>query len=353
MNNNLREEIKRLDTQNVYGSVVALPDQCLHAWEEANKVEVPENYKEIENVVMCGMGGSGLGARVIESLYFQKLSKPLVRVNDYHLPLYVNEKTLVFASSYSGNTEETVQNVNEALERKAKILIIGAGGKLIEIAKEKDLPFYQITPTYNPSNQPRMAIGYSIVGQLVLASKAGLLDIEISEIEDAVNVMKQVIFANDINKNTESESLKYANSMKRKIILYISSEHLTGALHVVNNQQNENAKNLSFDYFIPELNHHLMEGLKHPGANNDNILVIFAESELYSERIQKRFKITEEVVEKNNIKSMIFKNSSGNKLSQVFEVIQFGAFFNFYLSILYGINPAPIPWVDYFKAQLG
>src|SRR3972149_2629074 len=201
----LKSAIKKLDTQNVYGSVLALPDQCLHAWEEANKVEIPEDYKNVENIVMCGMGGSGLGARVIESLYFSKLSKPLTRVNDYHLPPYVTEKSLVFVSSYSGNTEETVQNLNEALEKKAKIIVVGAGGKLIDIARENGLPFYQIVPTYNPSNQPRMAIGYSIVGQLVLASKAGLLDIKKEEIESAVNTMKKLIDENDINEATRSD----------------------------------------------------------------------------------------------------------------------------------------------------
>lgn len=350
---NIIQEIKVHDKQNVYGSVIALPDQCLHAWDEANKVKIPESYKSVENIVMCGMGGSGLGARVIESLYYSKLTKPLIRANDYHIPPYVNDKSLVFVSSYSGNTEETVQNLQEALQKKAKIIVIGAGGKLIELAKEHNLPFYQITPTYNPSDQPRMAIGYSIIGQLVLASKAGILEIKKDEIDYAVDIMKKIIEENDINKKSDLESLKFAESMKSKVILYVSSQHLVGASHVVNNQQNENAKNLSFDFLIPELNHHLMEGLKHPGVNNENVLVFFFESDLYSDRIRKRYMITEEVVEQNNIQKIVYKARSSNKFSQVFEIIQFGAFVNFYLTMLYGTNPAPIPWVDYFKKKLG
>ena len=349
----LLDKIKKLDKQNVYASVLALPDQCLHAWNEANQVKIPHDYKNVENVVMCGMGGSGLGARVIESLYFSKLSKPLTRVNDYHLPLFVNEKSLVFISSYSGNTEETVQNINEALERKAKILVIGSGGKLIEKAKENNLPYYQIVPTYNPSNQPRMAIGYSIIGQLVFAMKAGLLEIKKEDVDKSVSIMKKIFDVNDIDKDETPDSLKIANSMKGKIILYVSSEHLVGATHVVNNQQNENAKNLSFDFAIPELNHHLMEGLKHPATNSKNILFFFINSEFYSSRVRQRFEITTDVVGQNNIPSVSYKVNSDDKFSQVFELIQFGAFLNFYLTMLNGINPAPIPWVDYFKEKLG
>lgn len=344
--------IKQIDPQNVYGSVLELPGQCLHAWEDANKVNIPEDYKNIENVVMCGMGGSGLGARVIESLYFSSLKVPLTRINSYHIPTFVNEKTLVITSSYSGNTEETVQNFKEALDKKAKIISIGAGGELIELSKANNTPYYLITPTHNPSNQPRMAIGYSVIGQLVLAAKAGILDINLSEVEEAVKTMNAVIENNDINKNENSPALSFAQSLKEKIILYFSSEHLIGAAHVVNNQLNENAKNLSFDFSIPEINHHLMEGLKNPNTNSNNIHAVFFTSNLYPPQIKKRFEITQEVVSKNNINYLEYKPESESNFSQVFETIQYWAFVNYYLSILYDQDPAPIPWVDYFKKRM-
>lgn len=352
MNEELLQSIKTLDKQNVYGSVLDLPKQCTDAWDVANKVQVPEDYKNTDVVVMCGMGGSGLGARVIESLYFSELKKPLIRINDYHIPSYTNEKTLFFVSSYSGNTEEALQNLDEALEKRAKILVIGADGKLIEKAKEKNLPYYQINPTQNPSNQPRMAIGYSVVGQLVLATKSGMVNLELSQLQKAVEVMNKIIEKNDINKNDNPQSLEFSNKMKGKINFFISSQHLVGATHVVNNQQNENAKNLTSDVVIPELNHHLMEGLKHPEKNGDNVMFTFFNSHLYPERIQKRFEITSDVVAKNNIPNTIYQVQSDDKFSQVFELIQFGAFFNFYLTMLNGIDPAPIPWVDYFKEKL-
>jgi len=346
------DDIENLDKQNVYGSLLSLPDQCNHAWEEANKIVIPEDYKDYDTVIMCGMGGSGLGARVIDSFYSSSLKKPLIRINDYHIPAFTNERSIVFVSSYSGNTEETVQNLTEALERKSKVIVIGAGGKIIEIAKDKNIPFYLIDPKYNPSNQPRMAIGYSIIGELVLASKINLLDFNKNDLDNAVNTMKSNIDKNDISKLSDPESLNYSYKIKDNIVLYISSEHLIGAVHVVNNQLNENAKNLSYDFNLPELNHHLMEGLRHPELNKENIIVFIIESDLYSDRIKKRLEVTKEVVQKNDINLITFKAVSTDKFSQMFEIIQFGGFINFYLTMLYGIDPAPIPWVDYFKERL-
>lgn len=339
-----REEIAKIDLGNVLGSVEALPDQCLDAWDKSQNISVPDSYKKIDNVVMCGMGGSGLGARVIESVYSQELKVPLVRVNGYDLPGFTNERTLVFCSSYSGSTEETIENVNQAIKKRSKWVAIGTGGKLLDLAKQYNAPFYQIEPTFNPSNQPRMAIGYSVVGQLALASKLGIIAVSREQIQEAVTAMK------NIQRENRAKLLAY--EMKGKIIAYIAAEHLVGAMHTVNNQLNENAKNFSADFQIPELNHHLMEGLKHPTANGQNLLAVFVDSELYSDRIQKRFINTKKVVEKNGVKTFSITLSSKSKLSQAFELIQDGAYANLYLSVLYGQNPAPIPWVDWFKEQM-
>ena len=106
--------IKSIDPENVLGSVLELGKQIEHAWTETNKIPVPDNYRQVSNVVFSGMGGSGLGSRVIESVYGLDLPIPMYRINDYHLPAYINENSLVFCSSFSGTTEETVSTLNEA-----------------------------------------------------------------------------------------------------------------------------------------------------------------------------------------------------------------------------------------------
>lgn len=348
-----REEIRKIDVSNVLGSVEELSKQCEHAWEEAKKIQVPDSYRDIDNVVMCGMGGSGLGARVIESVYGKELKVPLVRVNTYDLPGFVNEKTLVICSSYSGTTEETIENAKQAISRKAKLMAISTGNSLIEIAKTASAPFYRIDPKYNPSNQPRMAIGYSVVGQIGLAVKAGLITTDDKDIGEALATMEKVCQESRVETGVEKNTAKQlAMKMKDKIVVFSAAEHLVGAIHTVNNQQNENAKNFCVDVQVPELNHHLMEGLKHPLTNPKNLLFVFVNSNLYPDRIKQRLLLTKEVVEKNGIETVILEMISATKLSQAFELIQLGEFANFYLSILYSQNPAPIPWVDYFKERL-
>lgn len=340
------EEIKKLDASNVEGSIDTLSDQCLHAWKDCENIEVPETYRNINKVVMCGMGGSGLGARVIESVYASEMKVPLVRVNDYDLPEFVDSDTLVICSSYSGETEETINNVKQAIDKGAKWMAIGAGNSLIKMAKEKGVPYYQIDPKFNPSNQPRMAIGYSVIGQLILCAKAGIINFTKDDLDGIVKVMKEVT-----SKVNEAKEL--ARLMKDKVIFYVSARHLVGATHVVNNQANENAKTFTADYIIPELNHHLMEGLGHPKKNDAKIFGFFANSDLYPEKIVKRMAITEEVCRKQEIEVFEYKLKAGKPIEQVFELIQFGAYTDFYLSMLYELNPAPIPWVDYFKERLG
>ena len=353
MNLDIPEEVKKVDTENEYSSIPDFPKQVGHAWDDTKNIVIPEDYKNITNLVMCGMGGSGLGARVIETVYKTVLKVPLIRVNDYNLPNFVNENSLVICSSYSGTTEETLENIKQAKERKAKWMAIGAGGELIEEAKNSNVPYYQITPTYNPSKQPRMAIGYSIVGQLALLAKVGLIDISESIVKEIIQEMNGVIDLNKIEIITFKNPAKVlAYEIKNKVIALVSGDHLSGPLHVFNNQINENSKTFSFDFSIPELNHHLMEGLANPKTNPENLHFLFINSNLFSRRISKRFEVTKDVIGKCDIKYSSFTAISHSKIAQAFEVIQFGAFVNYYLALLNEQNPTPIVWVDYFKKQL-
>jgi len=346
-------EIKKIDKQNVYSSIEALPSQCLDAWEAVGKIAIPENYQNFKNIVVCGMGGSSLGAHVIQALFRDKLEIPLVLLRDYHLPAFANQDTLVILSSYSGTTEEVVNCAQEAVSRNLKCFAVSTGGKIEEIAQEKNFPFYKIDPKLNPSGQPRMAIGYSVFGQIAIFAKLGFLNITKDEVVRLTEFLKTQAEKYSLKvPEAENPAKQLANKVKDKIINLVAAEHLQGALHVFNNQLNENAKNFSNYFYIPELNHHLMEGLKHPDSLKRNTIFLLFESELYEEKVQKRFRVTQEVVGKNNLPLETIKLEAKTKLEQCFELIGFGAFVNFYLAMLYGINPAPIPWVDFFKAEL-
>src|SRR3989344_3332021 len=132
-------------------SIRAYPLQFKQAWIEVNSLYIPDDYKEIDNVILCGMGGSALGARIIDSLIQDRLRIPFEIYTEYYVPNYVNEKSLVIASSYSGTTEETINATYEALNRGAKVFGITTGGKLAEVLKENNIPGYIFNPINNPS----------------------------------------------------------------------------------------------------------------------------------------------------------------------------------------------------------
>ena len=349
-----QEKLKKLDNSKTYGSVEELAKQCIHAYDDANKIEVDQSYRRIDKIIMTGMGGSGLGARIIEGIYGLKLKIPFVHLHDYDLPAWADEHTLVICSAFSGETEEPVQTAKQAHEKRCKLMTIGSGGTIIELAKKYKAPFYQIIPTYNPSKQPRMAIGYSVVGQLVMVSKTGVIDFSKKEIDLMVKAMEKVVEENKVSiKIKDNPAKKIALKFYQKNINFVASRHLVGAAHTTKNQANENAKSFSTIFEIPELNHHLMEGLKHPDSNKKDLIFYFAESDLYPERIKKRYAITEDVVDKNKVSFVAYKPKSSDPLAQVFEYVQFGGYVVYYLSMLNNLDPAPIPWVDYFKVKLG
>jgi glucose/mannose-6-phosphate isomerase len=297
------------------------------------------------------MGGSTLGAHVIQAISKQYLRVPLEIIKDYNLPSYINEHTLVILSSYSGTTEETLAAAKAAEAKHAKIAVITSGGDLQELALKNNYPHYFINPTHNPSNQPRMAIGYAIVGQVGLLKSFGLIDCQSFNIEAITTFLKQKS-QDYAPENTDNLAISLAKQVENKIIFLVSAEHLTGSTHVFNNQLNENAKHLTVELQLPELNHHYMEGLSHPDFAKQNGHFLFVNSQLYSDKLQLRVKLTQDVVTKNGYSSTIIDMTHTDPIVQAFELIQLGAYVNFYLAMLHDINPAPIPWVDYFKAQL-
>ena len=342
---NFQKLIAQYDLGNVFDSIQVFSQQIPHAWELSNSQlkTVELKTENLNNILVCGMGGSALGARVVKSLSHETLDLPLNIVNDYHLPDYVDQNTLVILSSYSGNTEEVVTCTKQAINRKAQIIAVTTGGKLLSQAHRHRFPVIKIDPQHNPSGQPRMAIGYSVIAQMAILAKFDLIklsDSQIGQINKAVQQISPI--------KTQNIALK----LRKKLPILVAAEHLVGAIHVTKNQLNENAKTFAASFAIPELNHHLMEGLKFPISNKKNLIFIFYQSDLYHPRNQKRIKLTQKVLKKAGISSIELNFKGATRLIQTFEIIQFGNYYNFYLALLNKVNPAPIPTVGWFKKQL-
>ncbi len=347
------DEIRKLDNLGVYESIKLIPSQVEQSWKEITQEEIPSSCSTVSNVVIAGMGGSALGGRVIDSLIQHRARVPIEVFTEYHIPNYVGPKTLVVISSYSGNTEETVSGFYDAYNKKAALFVVTTGGKLSEIAKKEDIPAYIFDPVENPSGQPRLALGYSISAIIGLLSRCSFIHLTNGEMSSLVTKMSNYSkhFGIEVPERENLAKLQ-ARKLLGKIPVLISSDHLVGSAHVLKNQLNETAKTFSASFDIPEANHHLLEGLRYPVQMRDLLYFLFIESDNYSELIKKRYPITREVIEKNEIATGIYKTQGTSKLEDVFEILIYGSYVQFYLAILYGIDPGPIPWVDYFKEKL-
>lgn len=344
------KKIKRLDRQNVLGSIDALPEQIRHAWRESRKVKFPARYKKAKKVVVAGMGGSIIGAHLIESVFAKSLKVPFVRLGDYHLPAWVGRDTLVILSSYSGTTEEILVMGKEALKRGCMVAGITAGGTLGRMMKSRKLPWYNIIPTYNPSNQPRMATGYSVFGLLGMLNRLGITRLENDAITQSIGglqVGRRRWGAHVTAKNNLAKTI--ASVLANKYILFIAAEHLVGNVHIAANQFNENAKQFATYFSLPELNHHLLEGLKFPKDNRRLLTAVLFESQLYHTRNQKRVSATVRIFQQQGIRSIMIPVRGATTIEQAMQVAQLGAYIGYYLAMLNHLDPAPIRWVDEFK----
>lgn len=345
--------IEKLDKGKVLTSIALLAHQLKQSWEEVKVLNFGKLYREVQNIVVGGMGGSALGGRIVDSLFNDRLRVPLEIATDYHLPNYVNSKTLVVLSSYSGNTEETIASAHDAIAKKAQIFIVTTGGKLAELAKEENLISYVFKPIHNPSGQPRMGLGYSLGVILALFGKNNFITLTEEEIEKAIETTERFINEFGIRiPESENTAKSIAKSLHNKIINLMASEHLGGVAWAFKNQINENAKTFSTLFEISESNHHLLEGLKYPPSLREKAIFLMIESPHYYERILKRYPITLDVIEKNGSKGLVYKTVSKTKLEEVVEILVLGSYVSFYLAVLNDIDPSPIPWVDYFKSKM-
>ncbi len=347
---------KKLDKHFVSDSIETLPDQIRQVMSEANLIKIPKGYSKINKVVLVGMGGSNLGIRIIRNAFADQIKVPINISAGYGVPKYVDKNTLYIISSYSGTTEEPLSTYLEAKKRGAKIIAItedSPSSKLKKIMFKDDVPGYVFKPQQNPSGQPRMGLGYSIMGIAVMLAKAGVIKIDAKEIKDIIDLLEINSRKLSIRRlSTNNIAKKTAIKLQNRTPLYVGAEHLSGNLHVFRNQTNENAKSFASYLILPDMNHYALEGLVNPATNKKNLIFLFFDSKLYKPRVQKRLKLSMDVAKKNGIETLKIELKAKTKKAQCFELLQYGTWISYYLGIIYKVDPVSIPWVDWFKKQL-
>lgn len=356
MNLDNQKLYKKLDPGKVAESIESLVLQMKQVLEQANLIKLPPEYGRVTQVVVNGMGGSNIGVGLVKAALSDRLKVPITITPGYQVPASVDKDTLYLISSYSGNTEEPLSVFNEVKKRGVKILGIAEEGdnKLARLMKENNILGYTFKPDNNPSGQPRLGLGYSVLGVAMLLSRAGLVEIKTAEVEKIIANLE--LWGRGFSRNQPVEAnpaKQIALKLHGKIPVIVGAEFLVGNLNVLRNQFNETSKNFAAYLELPDMNHFALESLINPKSNKDNLVFILFNSALYHPRVEKRLALTKQIIEKNKIGCLEYKLRGGDKLEQTFEMLQFGCWLTYYLAMLNNVDPVKIPWVEWFKKELG
>jgi len=333
-------------------SIKMFPEQLMSGWRSVRADHFNFDTQSILNIVWSGMGGSGLSAHLVQSVSENFLHLPLIVSNSPKLPFFVGQQSLVFICSYSGNTAESISALEHAMVKQAKVVVVSSDGLLSDYAKKYGLPYVQIDTTLNPSGLPRMGVGFGVGVLSKALSLASYMDYKEEEFAEDVKRSGNYIDEFLNYESREGKVKELVDFAYNKQLMLISSGHLVGATHVFQNVMNETAKQMATYHTVPELNHHMMEGLSHPNLEEGSSAIVF-ESDLYEESVKPRMPLTKEVFEKQKIKTKTYKLHAPTLMSQALELVVLSQVVGMSLSELNHEDSSKTPWVDYFKQKLG
>jgi glucose/mannose-6-phosphate isomerase len=339
----------QIDLADMRGQIRSLPKQCHAAWHSALEFDLPSDYRDVDKVVILGMGGSAIGGDLARSLIAEG-GKTIIYVNrDYDLPSFVDDRTLVIASSYSGNTEETLSAFTQALNTGCKKLVSTTGGTLGAMAKEDHVPVFTITHV----SPPRAALGYSFMPLLAFMKKLGLVEDKYFNVEDMIAKLEELNGRLNVTVPArKNEAKQLAADMYGKCVIIYGAEILSEVARRWKTQINENSKAWAVYETLPELNHNSVVGYPFPPDIESKLYVVMLNAPSLHNRVQIRYKVTTELLEQRGIKPRMVNGEGADLLSQMMSALFIGDWASYYLAVLYEIDPTPVKTIDYLKRRL-
>ncbi len=348
MNLDNLKDLEKYDKKDMAYLLADFPDQCSRAIEIALQSSLP-SYKKIDKILVCGMGGSGIGGEILKSVIEPELRIPLVINKNYSLPEFVDSKTLVSSVSYSGNTEETLSAYREAAKKKAKMIAITTGGRLGRLAKRDGVPVVSI-PSGLP---PRASLGYLFFSLLISLERLGLVKSKKRECQETLRLLKDLKRKFSLSSKVGSNQAKrIALKLHKNLPLIYTSPILSPVGLRWKGQLSENSKVLAFSNTFPELSHNEIVGWKCLPEILKRCYLIILRDRYDSPRIKKRIEITSKII-RRKAHGLDFLYSQGKSLlARLFSLIYLGDWVSYYLAILNRIDPTPVEAIDYFKKEL-
>jgi glucose/mannose-6-phosphate isomerase len=340
---------QRIDPEGMLVCIRDLPRQCRAAWNEAQGLKLPDDYREIDTVVILGMGGSAIAGDFLHALVALESPIPVFSHRNYELPLLVDDRTLLIASSYSGNTEEVLSSFDQGLSSGAKKVVITGGGKLLATARAKDIPAF----VFNYPAEPRAALGYSFMPLLAIAQKLAIVADKSEDVDEAIAVMEGLAARIDETVPLARNPAKQlAQKLHQRLPVVYGAGILTPVARRWKGQLNETSKVWSFYEELPEADHNALIGYGLPKEIAARALVVFLRAPSLHPRVLLRYDLTRTALEEAGGESATVDAEGKSPLAQMMSATLFGDWASLYLAILNGVAPAPTPPIGKLKERL-
>lgn len=342
------DDLKYIHQKDADDALAVAEKQWQQLKHDFSHVQLGEiDFDAIENVVVAGMGGSALAAAMAQN--WPRLTVPLEIWRNYGNPFYTGAGTLFVASSYSGNTEETLDALHEAEGNDCQIVVIAAGGALEARALEKGYPYFKIPAGY----QPRMAVFYNFAALIQLFSSCGLVGVKkIEALHAAAEWLKdaQASWLPTV-PTKDNQAKQFAQEVIGKSVAIYSSSQFFAAAYKWKIDFNENAKNVAWCNQLPEFNHNEFLGWSsHP--LDKPYAVIDLRSNLDHQQIQKRFAVSSKLLSGKRPQPLVAEAQGEGVLEQLLWFITLGDFVSLYTALLNGLNPTPVDLIEKLKGEL-
>jgi len=341
---------KELDPQDMLGHIDGLPDQLQSAWDLSKTLSLPD-WQDIKTVVICGMGGSAIGADLVSAAVMDTCPVPIIVNRDYGLPAFATgTETLVICSSHSGNTEETLDAFDTAVENGCRVLAVSTGGKLSEKALGAGFPVWQ----FKHEGQPRAAVGFSFGLILGVLSRLGLVPDASEEIAGAVKAMKaQQVEIGAESPVSNNPAKRQAGQLMGRWVTVFGAGALAPVARRWKGQLNEVAKAVANFEFLPEADHNTLAGILYPPeVVPPHVISLFLRAPSDHPRNKLRLKITRKTYMLEGLNTDGFMATGDSTIAHIWTALHFGDYMAYYLAMAYGVDPTPVAALETLKATL-
>ena len=343
--------LRRLDKSNLLDRVAELPEQCRDGWQQGLDWSVPDRVKSLKQLLVLGMGGSAIGADLLQGMIGDQFSRPGIVNRTYTIPRWVGRDTLVLVCSYSGNTEETLSGAQAAARQGATLMAITSGGRLADWAVHSRIPLLRI-PQGLP---PRAAVGYLTFVPMALFAQLGWVSKKSLPVEQAYAGAKRFIaFRLAPSVPTRSNPAKQiARSLVGRLpVLYGPAGGWEGITYRWRTQIEENSKSLAFHHIFPEATHNEISGWFQPKSVVKKTTAVFISDPAVHPRILQRMEFTKRIIRTQGARVVTLQAPGRSILERMLGLITLGDFVSVYLGLLYRIDPTPVERVEALKKHL-